>query len=361
MDALIGRFEFLAQGQSANPLLSCLVIFIVFFVLATVTKWVIDRIATHGTSRTKNTLDDQLLAILGKPIYHSILLIGFAIASYRLPFLNDSRGIIIALLESLGIILWFFAALKVSKVILRSASLRPEKVKVIEPRTLPLFENLFVVISFAIAAYCAFIVWEINVSAWVASAGIMGLALSFAAKDSLANLFAGVFILADAPYQIGDFVVLDTGERGCVTQIGIRSTRLLTRDDVEITIPNSIMGNTKIINETAGPHPKYRIRVAVGAAYGTDVAAVRSILMDIAKESEVVCEDPEPRVRFRRFGESSLDFELLCWVEEPVLRGRVIDALNTAVYDRFNNEGIEFPYPKRDVYIKSMPAPSASE
>jgi small-conductance mechanosensitive channel len=77
--------------------------------------------------------------------------------------------------------------------------------------------------------------------------------------------------------------------------------------------------------------------------------------MEIGVGHPKTCDEPEPRVRFRQFGESSLDFELLCWIEEPVLRGRVIDALLTQVYKRLNQEGIEIPYPKRDVYIKQMP------
>jgi small-conductance mechanosensitive channel len=192
-------------------------------------------------------------------------------------------------------------------------------------------------------------------TAWLASAGIIGIAVGFAAKDTLANLFSGVFILADAPYKIGDYVVLDSGERGAVTNIGIRSTRILTRDDVEVTIPNSIMGNTKIINESGGPHTKYRIRVKVGVAYGSDIDQVKDILMDVAVNDEDVCKDPEPRVRFRQFGASSLDLELLCWVEEPMLRGKIVDALNTAIYKRFNEEGVEIPYSKHDVFIKEMP------
>ncbi|MFT5274966.1 MAG: MscS family membrane protein [Cryomorphaceae bacterium] len=85
-------------------------------------------------------------------------------------------------------------------------------------------------------------------TAWLASAGIIGIAVGFAAKDTLANLFSGVFILADSPYKLGDYVVLEDNSRGKVTQISLRSTRMLTRDDVEVTVPNSITGNTKIIN-----------------------------------------------------------------------------------------------------------------
>jgi small-conductance mechanosensitive channel len=130
---------------------------------------------------------------------------------------------------------------------------------------------------------------------------------------------------------------------------------MLTRDDVQVTVPNSVMGNTKIINESGGPHEKYRIRVAVGVAYGSDIDLVRSILMDIALANETLCEDPEPRVRFRTFGASSLDFELLGWIDQPVLRGRVIDSLNCQIYQRFIEERIEIPYSKHDLYIKELP------
>ena len=94
----------------------------------------------------------------------------------------------------------------------------------------------------------------------------------------------------------------------------------------------------------------------VGVAYGSDIDRVREVLMAVAASADSVCDDPEARVRLRAFGPSSLDFELLCWVDQPVLRGRVLDALNCAVYKRFVDEGIEIPYAKQDVYIKQMPA-----
>jgi MscS family membrane protein len=207
----------------------------------------------------------------------------------------------------------------------------------------------------AAAIYFILVSWNINVSAWLASAGITGIAVGFAAKDTLANLFSGIFILADAPYKIGDFVNLDSGDRGEVTHVGLRSTRLLTRDDVEITVPNSVIANAKIINETGGRHEKERVRVKIGVAYGSDVDRLRDVILEIGNANPETCGDPEPRVRFRQFGDSSLDFELLCWIDGPVKRGRILDALNTEVYKALAREGIEIPYPKRDVYIKQMP------
>ena len=188
--------------------------------------------------------------------------------------------------------------------------------------------------------------------ALLAAGGIVGIAVGFAAKDSLANLFSGIFILADGPYQVGDFVVLDSGERGAVTNIGLRSTRLLTRDDVEVTVPNAVIANAKIINESGGPWEKARIRVRVGVAYGSDIDQVRRTLMEVARDNPDLDSDPEPRVRFRSFGESGLDFELLGWIHEPVLRGRVLDALNTEVYKRFQQENVEIPFPQRVVHLK---------
>ena len=113
-----------------------------------------------------------------------------------------------------------------------------------------LLKNLAIVFLILAGAYSILIAWDINVTGLVASAGIVELALSFAAQDTLSHLFACVAILADRPYRIGDFIVLDSGERGKVTQIGLRSTSLMTRDDVEVSIPNGVMGSAKIVNES---------------------------------------------------------------------------------------------------------------
>jgi len=121
-------------------------------------------------------------------------------------------------------------------------------------------------------------------------------------------------------------------------------------------VPNSIMGNSKITNQSGGPDPKFRIRVKIGVAYGTDIEHVREILMEIALAEALVTQTPEPRVRFREFGASSLDFELLCWIQDPELRGRTLDKLNVAIYNKFNEENIEIPYSKHDLYIKEMPS-----
>ena len=118
------------------------------------------------------------------------------------------------------------------------------------------------------------------------------------------------------------------------------------------TIPNSVIANAKIINESGGPHENERVRLSVGVAYGSDVDLVKKILLDIAKNSGLISEKFDPRVRFREFGESSLNFQLLFWIDKPEARGRTIDALNTTIYKEFNKHNIEIPFPQRTVHIK---------
>jgi small-conductance mechanosensitive channel len=339
-----------------HPWLKAVAVVFVFLVLAWIFDHIIIAMLKKLTARTRLTFDDQVIDYLHSPIYFSVILIGMALAVTLLAIEPPFESIMFSCLQTIAYIVWTVLLIRVVRSILRMVAANNQRVTILHPQTLPLFENIAMIVIVVLAVYVIFSAWNVDMTAWLASAGIVGIAVGFAAKDTLANLFSGVFIMADAPYKIGDFVVLETGERGEITHIGIRSTRMRTRDDIEVTVPNSVMGNTMIINESGGPHEKYRIRVVVGVAYGSDIDQVRDILMDIALNDENVCEDPEPRVRFRTFGPSSLDFELLCWIEKPVLRGRVLDILNSKVYKRFIEEKIEIPYSKHDLYIKQMPS-----
>ncbi len=313
----------------------------------------------HGIGRlvrrTDSRLDDEVTALSQGPLIWTVILVGALVALRLLDLPDAAHRIGRAILLSALTLAWSVFVVRIVRTMLLALSRRGRPDSVFRPQTLPLFNNVTIVIVLGAAVYAVFQIWNIDMTAWLASAGIIGIAIGFAAKDTLANLFSGVFILADAPYKIGNYVVLESGERGKVTHIGIRSTRLLTRDDVEVTIPNAIMGNTRIINQSGGPHEKFRLRVKVGVAYGSDIDQVRTILMQIAADEPGVCDLPEPRVRFRLFGASSLDFELLCWIDNPELRGRVLDTLNCSIYKQFAAQAIEIPYSKHDVFIKEMP------
>jgi small-conductance mechanosensitive channel len=337
-----------------NPLVSALIILLVALVTMYVMDFVVSRVCRVYARRTRTTMDDSFIDLIHRPVRVSVLLLGLWLAVTRFELPPRTEMLISAALKTIAMLIWAVFGIRFVSLVLEHLS-HVEKPKIIDSQTRPLFDNLAKVIIVAGSLYFIFLFWNINVSAWLASAGIIGIAVGFAAKDTLANLFSGIFILADAPYKLGDYINLDSGERGEVRHIGLRSTRLLTRDDVEITIPNAVAAGAKIVNESGGPWAKERVRVNLGVAYGTDVDLLREILEEIASKNDDVCKDPTPRVRFREFGESSLNFQLMCWIDEPVLRGKVIDALNTGIYKRLAREGIEIPYPKRDVYVRQMP------
>jgi small-conductance mechanosensitive channel len=346
----------LLQLLGDQPWLKGGIVMLVTFIFASVVSWIIFKILKIAAKKTKNRLDDRLLSIARVPIYYSLLITGFTAGVNMMPITSKLSTNIGNGFQTLGILIWTVALIRISKIIMHQLAWgKNHRFRLIQPQTLPLFDNLIKLLIIAFSLYITFQIWGIDMTAWLASAGVIGIAIGFAAKDTLANLFSGVFILADTPYKIGDYIVLDGDQRGKVTHIGIRSTRMLTRDDVEITVPNAIMGNSKITNQSGGPHPKFRIRVKIGVAYGSDIDQVREILIEIAKTEPLITKYPTPRVRFRTFGASSLDLELMGWIEDPELRGRTLDKLNTTIYKRFNQENIEIPYSKQDLYIKELP------
>jgi small-conductance mechanosensitive channel len=354
-ELLIDYFRPVIDMFGDHPYLRAVVALVIAFAIANILAFIISKIVAKLVQKTGNRLDDQITKHLRTPVYWTIILVGVLMAIVLAKMPPSLTEFIRSATLSILIMIWSVFLIRTLRLFIKAVSDRSDAHSIIRPQTQPLFNNIVLVVVLALSVYLVFSTWHIDMTAWLASAGIIGIAVGFAAKDTLANLFAGVFILADTPYKIGDYVVLDTGERGKVTHIGIRSTRILTRDDVEITIPNSIMGNTRVTNQSGGPHEKFRTRVPVGVAYGSDIDQVRRVLLEIATQEPEVCKDPEPRVRFRKFGASSLDFELLCWVDNPEFRGRVVDALNSTIYKRFKVEGIEIPYSKHDVFIKELP------
>jgi len=354
LEKVIEQVQRLAELIGPNAYLQALAIALVFILVGKIADWIVSRTIGKIASRSKTDVDDRLVELVHRPIFLSFVLLGISLGTQRLNLPAPPEFITLGALKTIAVVIWYNMLRQLTDVLVESAR-RNRSSKLVQTGMLALIQNVVKVVLFALAVYFVFLAWDINVTAWVASAGIVGLALSFAAKDTLSNLFAGVSIIMDAPYKTGDFIILDTGERGVVTHIGLRSTRIMTRDDIEITVPNGIIGNSKIVNEAGGPSQKHRIRIAVGAAYGSDIDHVVATLEKVATDNAEICSNPAPRVRFRQFGESSLDFELLCWIERPVDRGRIRHELGCAVYKAFAAGEIEIPFPQRDLHVKTMP------
>jgi len=344
---------------STNPWMRQVVIVLTAIVLAILVRLFFTRVIRIFTRGTETDIDDRIAQALRKPAISTVILVGLMLAFLEFQAPTQVNYVVLGFLKTVIGLLWSVALMQVGRAFLEILSEHVDRLKWIEPRTLPLFDMVLKVVVIGGFLYAVCLAWNVPLTSWLASAGVLGIAVGFAAKDTLSNLFSGVFIVADTPYKIGDFVVLDNRIRGEVLEIGMRSTRLLTRDDIEVTVPNAVIANSQIVNQTGGPHEKMRVRVKVEAAYGSDVDQVEEVLLGSVDGAAHVCDQPAPRVRFREFGASGLVFELLAWIEEPVHRGRVMHELNRRVYKAFNASGIEIPYAKRDVYVKEMPRASA--
>ncbi|WP_101757002.1 mechanosensitive ion channel family protein [Oceanicoccus sp. KOV_DT_Chl] len=346
--ALQPGWQLIAQ----HSLLAALLIIFIAYLFAVACRSLLVNLLGRLTSFTQSAIDDAILHDLRRPVFVSVFFFGVSLA-VMVAKLPVGTSVLINLLVSLIVASWMGAAVRISSLLLDAFS-GDHRFKFVETRTVPLFDLTSKLLIIMIGSYMLLMIWGINPIGWLASAGIAGLAIGFAAKDTLANLFSGFFIVADAPYKIGDYINLDSGERGKVCAIGLRSTRLLTRDDVEITIPNGVIANAKIINESGGTET-LRIRIVVGVAYGSDVDQVVNLLIQVGRDNPDLSNDPEPKVRMRGFGASSLDFNLMGWITRPEDRGRISHDLYMAIYKTFAENHIEIPYAKQDLYIKEWP------
>ena len=200
-----------------------------------------------------------------------------------------------------------------------------------------------------------FIVLEntgIHLGALTVFAGAVGVGVGFGLQNIASNFISGLVILAERPITIGDRVEV-AGVVGQVQQIRARSTVILTNDNIAMIVPNSKFIDSPVTNWTYSD-PRVRFRVPIGVAYGSDVNKVREALIAAGQSNSHVLEDPAPSVFLNKFGESSIDFELVVWSSEMSHRpSRFKSDLNFAIEEKLREAGIEIPFPQRDLHIRS--------
>ncbi|MHC9510311.1 mechanosensitive ion channel family protein [Kangiella sp. M94] len=338
-----------------NPWILSIIVLVLGFFIAKGVQWFIKSLIGKIAEKTPGDFDDKLAPLLSKTAFTFIFFLTLIIAIEALDLSEPVDTFLKRFVVSILILSLMSKLLKATKMVLNALANSKNRFKFVEERTIPILDISSKILIVGAALYFLILSWGIDPTAWLASAGIIGIAVGFAAKDTLANLFSGFFIVADSPYKLGDYIILDAAERGRVTHVGIRSTRLLTRDDVEITIPNSVIGNAKIVNESGGPWEKTRIRVDVGVSYDSDLEFVHDVLMDLVKERDDIASNPAPRVRYRAFGGSSIDLQLMAWINYPEQKGLITHKLIMDIHKTFREQGIEIPYSKHDLYLKEMP------
>jgi small-conductance mechanosensitive channel len=190
----------------------------------------------------------------------------------------------------------------------------------------------------------------------VAGLGIVGLAIGLAAKDTIANVIAGISIMIDRPFVVGDRIELWSAPKqaatwGDVMEIGLRSTKIRTTDNILLIIPNSEIARRDIINYTTISQD-IRVRIPVGIAYEADAKKAEKIILDIAKNTEGVLKEPASVVVMQAFGASSIDLELRVWIDNARNRKNIMSTLGKGIKKAFDEQGIEIPYPRRHVILE---------
>ena len=192
---------------------------------------------------------------------------------------------------------------------------------------------------------------NINLTAIAVVAGALGVGIGFGLQNVVANFVCGLVLLVERPIRVNDRITME-GVEGNVRAVNVRSTTIQTNDNISVIVPNSEFINGKVINWSIGD-PKVRIHVPVGVAYGSNLETVTRALLGVAAETEGILKHPAPEVRFIEFGDSSLNMELLVWTVEPAKHFLLRSRLNFAIDAAFRREGVEIPFPQRDVHVKS--------
>ena len=223
----------------------------------------------------------------------------------------------------------------------------------------PVAEKLAMLFLMSTALIIIFKHFNYDIFSLVTALGIGSLAIGMAAKDTLAHMISGFTLMLDRPFQIGDRIRLTNGQVGDVTDIGLRSTKILGIDSTLLIIPNSDLCNSTVVN-LARPSSTTQGRVNIGVAYDSDMERVKELLVQIAQSDAEVIDEPAPLALFLTFGDSALNLLLLFWISDPGRIGIVTDRINCEILRRFREEKIEIPYPIRTLKLEREQIDSAS-
>ena len=227
----------------------------------------------------------------------------------------------------------------------------------------PLLEIIgsLLIIIFGITNFLS--TYHVDFGVLLAGVGVVGLVIALAAQDTLSNFFSGILLLLDQGFKTGDMIYFN--ETYClIRDIGLRSTKIYDIvNHVMIIIPNNSLANQNILNLTR-PDRYYRIRVEVGVSYDSDPDQVEKLLLEVAEQnSDIEQDDPTrmPLVRFQDFGDSSLTFILVAWINNVIKIRQINSDLHHQVFDKLKGAGVTIAFPQRDVHIHEVPEPAITK
>lgn len=331
--------------------------------------WILWRIQKRFAAKTETDLDDELV----RTVRQAFRLTVVAWALWRIlglwvPVLGaeNAEGLWVAYdaqprdwVWGIWIAVVFFPLSRFVGHVMRTFETRVisrTSETALDETALPMINKFVRFMVIAVGILLAMTHLGIQIAPLLAGAGVVGLALSLAAKDTLSNLIAGVLLIMDRPFQVGDRIELwsaprETGTWGDVIEIGLRATKIRNPDNLVIVVPNNEIMRRDIINYTMSGQD-IRLRIPFSCAYESDIEQAKVLLKEAAHEVEGVKLEPAPIVIVRGFGPSEVNLQLRVWILEARNRRRIADEITEKAMLKFHKAGVEIPYPKRELYIR---------
>ncbi|NOR84860.1 mechanosensitive ion channel [archaeon] len=331
--------------------LYALFMFIVFVIAAKILSFTFEKIVLSYAAKTKTTFDDDIAEALKNPIYYLIIVIGVYFSVNSIGIEGNINLYFERIIKSIITLMVAVASYRTINIFVDAFGRKVAKSTktTLDDEMVPLIKTLIKIGVLVIALLQILTIWDFEITPILASAGIAGFAVAFAAKDTISNFFGGLSLYVDRTFKKGDRVVLSSGEMVIVEEVGVRSTKFKTFDSSTIIIPNAEIANAKVENLSWPPGNK-KVKIKVGVDYNSDTDKVKKALLLVAKNNTAVLADPAPSVFFTEMGDSSLNFLLICHVKKIEEIFSTKDALNTAIIKQFRKDKINIPFPTRTIY-----------
>ena len=354
-----------------NILVSAFTVLIGFLIAS----WVVQVLLHRLVKRTATEFDDRFLERINTPVRYLVLILFAQVAFLRLTFWGDNAlRLLNALFFFLYLTILFWIAWRLIGFSLdwyrEGQEIQTQEQADRIKRALPLVARILYGTLIIVASIIALSHFNVNVTVLIAALGIVGLAFSLAAQDTLNDVINGVLIWMDRPFRIGDRIEIQNENTwGDVVDIGTRTTRIVTPNNVMVVVPNSVIGKNQVVNYTY-PSPILRMEVDISFHYDEDLDKVRRVVTEAVRKVERVLPDHPVEALFREYGESWISFRVRWWIDTYVDATVMYDQINSAILEALRAAGIAVAVPRQDLTFKNgggdagrlpPPADSAAE
>ena len=353
---MLGLNEVIYGTFLENSFLRFLFIVFIFYTISKIIQLIVLSNLKKVAEKTKTEIDDQILSAIKKPLIRFLAIVGLKIAINVLPFSEKVLSTFHHAINTLLMLIVIIFTIKLVDVLLGAWGKKwAEKTESsLDDELLPLMHKASHIVLIIIGSFFILGEWSIDITGLLAGVGVAGLAIGFAIKDSLANIFGGISIILDKTFKVSDVIKLDDGSMGTIVDIGLRSTRIRTWDNELLIIPNGNLANSKIQNYKQ-PDQSVRGVISFGVEYGSDIDKVKKIVIDTIKKHEKVIKNDETKssqVLFLNMGDSALEFSARFWVASFGDKFSTKVDLTEQIYKALTKSKIGIPFPTRTIYLK---------